>query len=310
MIAFLLMKKIISMFLMLLIGFILVRIKALKAEESLVLSRVVVLLIMPCVAIKAFQIDYTPAIRDGLMLSLLASVIIFGILLLLMPFFEKCLGLNVIEQNSIAFTNCTNLLVPLITSVLGEEWVIYTFTFSTLQVFLIWSYSYSRMTGQKGFQLKKVINPNMICLVLGALLFFLGIHLPDVVVDSCGMLSDTLGPLSMIVAGMLLGGMDFAACRRLMTGRFWLTVFLRLIVCPLLVIALCQLPLLANMLPNSKDLLLVVVLCAAAPTASVITQMAQVYGGDSAYANLLNVATTLLCIVTIPLCTAVYMAIP
>ena len=49
------------------------------------------------------------------------------------------------------FTNCTNLLVPVISSVLGEEWVVYTFTFGTLQNLLIWSYTYSRMSGQKGF---------------------------------------------------------------------------------------------------------------------------------------------------------------
>lgn len=54
---------------------------------------------------------------------------------------------------------------------------------------------------------------------------------------------------------------------------------------------------------------IVVLLCCAAPTASVITQMAQVYGGDSTYANLLNVATTILCIVTIPLSVALYLAL-
>lgn len=308
MIALLLMKKIFSMFLMLIVGFVLVRLKALKAEESVVLSRVVVLLIMPCVAIKAFQIDYSDSVRDGLLLTLLASLVYFAVLLLLMPVMEKLLGMNVIEQNSLVFTNCTNLLVPVIGSVLGEEWVVYTFTFATLQNLLIWSYTYSRMSGQKGFALKKLLNPNMVCLLLGALLFFVGIRLPDVVVDACGMLGNTLGPLCMIVAGMLLGEMNFAACRKSLTPRFWLTVAARLILCPLLMIALFQLPF-WGAVPGSRDLLLVVLLCAAAPTASVITQMAQVYGGDSAYANLLNVATTLLCIVTIPLSVAIYMAV-
>lgn len=55
MIALLLMQKIFAMFLMMLVGFVLVRLKTFRPEESLVLSRIVVLLVMPCVAIKAFQ---------------------------------------------------------------------------------------------------------------------------------------------------------------------------------------------------------------------------------------------------------------
>ena len=101
MIALLLMQKILAMFLMMLVGFVLVRLKTFRPEESLVLSRIVVLLVMPCVAIKAFQIDYTESVRNGLLLALLASLIVFGILLLLMPVMEKVLGMNVIEQNSL-----------------------------------------------------------------------------------------------------------------------------------------------------------------------------------------------------------------
>lgn len=55
MIALLLMQKILAMFLMMLVGFVLVRLKTFRPEESLVLSRIVVLLVMPCVAIKAFR---------------------------------------------------------------------------------------------------------------------------------------------------------------------------------------------------------------------------------------------------------------
>ena len=72
MIALLLMQKIPAMFLMMLVGFVLVRLKTFRPEESLVLSRIVVLLVMPCVAIKAFQIDYTESVRNGLLLALLA----------------------------------------------------------------------------------------------------------------------------------------------------------------------------------------------------------------------------------------------
>jgi hypothetical protein len=42
------------------------------------------------------------------------------------------------------------------------------------------------------------------------------------------------------------------------------------------------------------------------PSASTITQMAQVYGKDADYASAINVASTLLCIITMPLIIALY----
>ena len=48
-------------------------------------------------------------------------------------------------------------------------------------------------------------------------------------------------------------------------------------------------------------LLLIVFLAVITPSASTVTQMCQVYGNDSKYASAVNVMTTLLAIVTMPL---------
>ena len=47
--------------------------------------------------------------------------------------------------------------------------------------------------------------------------------------------------------------------------------------------------------------LLVSLLATCTPSASTITQMAQIYGKDADYASAINVVTTLLCIFTMPL---------
>ena len=41
-----------------------------------------------------------------------------------------------------------------------------------------------------------------------------------------------------------------------------------------------------------------------APTASMITQMSQVYGQDADYASAINVVTTLMCVFTMPVIVA------
>ena len=52
--------------------------------------------------------------------------------------------------------------------------------------------------------------------------------------------------------------------------------------------------------------LLVSLLAACAPAASNVTQIAQVYGHEGDYASAINVLTSLLCIVTMPLMVLLY----
>ncbi len=52
---------------------------------------------------------------------------------------------------------------------------------------------------------------------------------------------------------------------------------------------------------NGNKLMLIVFLAIITPSASTVTQMCQVYENDSQYASAINVVTTLLAIVTMPL---------
>ena len=63
---------------------------------------------------------------------------------------------------------------------------------------------------------------------------------------------------------------------------------------------------LAALVPEGRTILLVTLLAICTPSASTLTQMAQVYGKDADYASAINVVTTLLCIVTMPLMVALY----
>ena len=58
-ISILLMEQIFELFLMILMGFIIVKAGIVKEEDSKVLSKIVLYLIIPCVIIIAFQVDYT-----------------------------------------------------------------------------------------------------------------------------------------------------------------------------------------------------------------------------------------------------------
>ena len=58
MISVLLMEKIAGLFLMMFLGFVIVKTRIVQSEDSLVLSKISLYVIMPCVIIQAFQVDF------------------------------------------------------------------------------------------------------------------------------------------------------------------------------------------------------------------------------------------------------------
>lgn len=71
-----LMQQIIVLFLMMACGYGLVKGKLLTTKDSRVLSILSIYLIIPFVIIKAFQIDFTDTVKDAVIVSLIAAVLI------------------------------------------------------------------------------------------------------------------------------------------------------------------------------------------------------------------------------------------
>lgn len=108
----------------------------------------------------------------------------------------------------------------------------------------------------------------------------------------------------MVIIGMVLAGVDLRAVVRL--PGIWKVIALRLVGYPLAVLCLLKFSGIASLVPGGADILLISLLAACAPSGTMVTQLAQVYGGDSEYAGAVNVLSTLGCIVTMPLLVALY----
>ena len=134
----------------------------------------------------------------------------------------------------------------------------------------------------------------MIAVFAGVVLFFTKIRLPQIVNHTLGSVGSMLGPASMIVTGMLIAEMSLKSI--FTNGRIYFITFLRLVAVPGIALLLLKVSGLVNGSPDGKKILAVIT-----PSASTVTQMCQVYGNDSKYASAVNVMTTLLAIVTMPL---------
>ena len=302
MISLILAKKILSLFLVMALGIVLVRCGIVRSRDSKVLSMISLYLVMPCVIISSFQVKYQPEILNGLLLALATAVLLH---LVLIGFLGKVLKLDGVEETSLIYSNAGNLIIPIVTAILGKEWVIYTSAFLSVQLFLLWSHAKMKLCGEKGIDLKKILtNINMIAIFAGVLLFLLQIQLPAPVQDAVDSISSMVGPMGMLILGMLIAEMDL---KKLMSyHRLWWITLLRLVGIPLIGIVLLKYSSLAALVPEGRTILLVTLLAICTPSASTLTQMAQVYGKDADYASAINVVTTLLCIVTMPLMVALY----
>lgn len=299
-ISILLMEQIIQLFLMIFMGFLIVKAKLLNSEDSKILSIIVLYLIIPCVIINAFQVDYTPQTVKGLLIALAGSVMTQVILLIVVSILGRVFHLNEVEVASIYYSNSGNLIVPIVMFILGKEWVLYGCVFMSVQLVFIWTHCKKIISRESTYDWRKIVlNINMISIAIGIVLFLTRIHLPEDINSTLSAVGGMIGPASMIVTGMLFARMDFKQI--FASKRVYFVTFLRLIVVPTIALVLIKFSYLASLSSNGPKIMLIVFLAIITPSASTVTQMCQVYGNDSQYASAINVVTTLLAIITMPL---------
>ena len=304
-ISFLLFKQIAQFFIMIIMGYTLVKLKIVKSEDSKVLSMVCLYLIMPCVIINSFLIDFTPEKLKGLGLAVGVSIVIHFVAWIFIKILGKVLNFNPVEKASVMYSNAANMVIPVVMSVLGDEWVLYSSAFVSVQLVLLWTHCKSMLSNEKGFELKKIYtNINLIAIFIGILLFITKIHIPSVLQGTLKSVGGTVAPISMIITGMIMAGAELK--KVFSNGRIYLVLFFRMIFFPFIVFLIIYFTGITNVMDNGAMILLVTFIATITPTASSITQMAQVYGNNEQYAGAINIMTTIASIVTMPIMVALY----
>lgn len=302
-IAMLILNQMLKLFLMLLLGWLVVKTKLLKSSDSKVLSTIAVYLVTPCVIINAFQIDSTPEAAKGLLLAFAAAISSQIMFLLLISTVGK--KFSPVERASIMYSNAANMIIPIVQAVLGAEWVLYTSAYIAVQIILIWTHGKSMISGEKGFSLKKIFtNFNIISMFIGLALFFFDWKLPVLVSDTMNSISSMVGPMGMLILGMLMADLNLKEV--LKNKGIYLIAGIRLLFCPLLVLLLIRLSGAYNLMADAATILFIPFLASCAPPAVNITQMAQVYGEDAKHASAINVLSICLCLFTTPLLAGLY----
>lgn len=300
----LLAEKIASLFLMMLAGFLLVKLKILKSSDSRLLSLISTYVFIPSMVLKSFQIDSNAeSIRDILIL-LTAALLIHAVFISLALLLRRSLKLTNIEQASLIYTNCGNLITPLVASIFGTDMLFCSSIFATVQILIIWTHGYALVCQERTKNLREVLlNFNIIVALISLALFILKIQLPDIIMDTLDGLSSMMGPAGMLILGMLIAGADLTDV--FSRPRTFFIAMLRLIAYPLFIILLFKALRLSNY-TSSPEVLMISLMAAAAPSANTIINMTQINNIDARPAVSINIVTTILCIITMPLVIQLY----
>lgn len=299
MIVFPLIQKIAELFLIIFAAAALVKAKILRREDGRLLSRVSLYLVTPCVIFYSFQKDLTPEVSHGLLAAVLLAVIFHLIFILIVWFLRRFWKATEVEQASIIFTNGGNLIIPLVSYVLGQEWLIYVSAYIAVFNILFWTYGIRLFDRDTPFRLKTVLlNPNVLAVLLGLTGLLAGFRLPGILDIAFSDIAGMIGPLSMIITGIVLGSMNL---RELFSNRRVIPVVLfRMLLCSGAAVVFAILSGISGRFASGHQIVMIVLLSAIAPSASNINQLAILYNHDADYATSINILTLLFCIITMP----------
>ena len=304
-ISLLLMEEIAKLFAIMIMGYVVVKAGLMKASESKSVSVILVYLVIPCVIINAFQVEYTPEIQKGLLLACAAAVAVHILFLGVTAMLKGVLKLNIIERATVIYPNAGILVIPLVQKLLGQEYVIYSSAFITVQLILLWTHCKNMLCEEEKPDWKKILlNINIISIIIGVVLFACRIQLPAGVQDVLDMMNNMIGPLGMLLAGMVIAEVPLKTV--FTRKRNYLSTVLRLLVYPVLTLVLLKVIYSFSAMTDARQILLTVYLASVTPACATVTSMAQLYDKDAAYSSTLYVLTTLLSIVTMPVMVFLY----
>lgn len=286
-------RQTLVMFLFMMTGYLLYKGKKITGEGSRSLANILLYVILPCAIINAFCSGYTPEKSVKLLYAFLVGALPLGIAMLVsFVIFRK----RPVDNFGAAFSNAGFMGIPMIQAVLGTGAVIYAAPFIALLNFLQWTYGAWVLTGKTDhLSPKKVLtNPILLSLVLGLIIFYGRITLPQVVGTAVSSVAGMNSPVAMMILGVYLAQTDIGSL--FTSGHLYANTAVRLVLIPLLTLAILYL--LPDALQEAKTALLIV---AAAPVGSNVAVYAQLYKKDYSYASKSVCLSTLFSILTMPL---------
>ena len=313
-------KNVILFVLLAVPGYILVKCKVLKQEQSGVLSKLLMYVGMPFLIISGtLNITFTKETVTGMAISALLSVVfIFGLFFLSYPISKVKSSDNPdplwdrkrqgIIRFSQIFANNGFLGLPLAAAVFGTTSPVFTYlvVMNIINNVFIYSLGTYLISGDKNTISVKstLLNPVLISFIIGIILNIIKVPtaVPELVTFS-DHFKNLVTPISMLILGMKLAGINIGLMFK-SKGLYYVSS-IKLVLCPAVTVALTYL--FSLIVPcDTVNLILAIFVAFSMPVAGLATAFSDRFNGDTENAVIYTLGTTILSVITIPL---LYMAL-
>lgn len=287
--------SVLTIFVLMLMGFCALRFQALDDKGVSALSAMVLYFAQPCLILGKMQQAVTPMLlRELLWVFALTCVImaVSGVGAWFL-FRGQAHDRRAVLTNLVMASNCGFMGYPVIEAAMGADAVIYAVMFVSAFNVCCWTLGAYFYRGRGAVSMKKImLNPTIIAVLLGFVLMISGLRLPAFINTALNYMGATTTPVAMFVIGARLTGL-----RRADLTDPWLliTCALRLLAVPLLAFVCLRFT------PLSDHVTGALFLCSAMPSASLVGMQSDVFGCEKELASRGVALSTAVSLATIPL---------
>lgn len=288
--------QVIILFLMIGVGFIISKKGFLTSDGAAQMTNLLLYIVTPCVIISSFEsMEFNKQSAGELLIAAGCAVVthIIGFLLGFIIFRKAEKKDKVLLICGGTLSNCGFMGIPMAQALNGDHGVFLASVYIAVFNLFVWTVGYMMFTGGKLNLKKAIINPGVIGILIGLVIFFGNINLPYPISSAVKFFSDVNSPLAMVVIGFHLATVPLKLEKG--DGKMFISIALRLIVVPLICLAVfrgCGL---------RGELLEACIIPAAAPSAAIVMMFAAKFDGNTKLASKGMSLSHILSIIAMPL---------
>ncbi len=281
------------------LGFFLAKRNMINTQHTPILSALLVRIFMPFNVFRTFSSnfnrDYISKNYELLLYSAAIVLVLVTTMSFVSRFFDKRRYERSVYEYSLIVPNCGYMGYPMAEAVLGQTGLLNAMMFCLPLLCYIYTISYSNLT-KRGISFKKLFNPTMVAMLLGAITGLTQIEMPFVLSSVLSKASACMGPVSMLLAGMVITEFNFKEL--LSSKKIYIVTALRLLIVPILIGFILT--------PFSKSTAEVAVLIYAMPCGLNTIVFPRLVGEDCRIGAGLALLSNVLACITIPIVTTLF----
>lgn len=286
-------SQMISLFMMMFVGFLAAKVGLIEPDFRRKLSSLVLNTACPCIIVSS--VLKSGSAPSAMVATLGVSVVFYAVMIVLAFLLVHIIPTPPAERRlDQLMLVCTNLIfmgIPIIQSFYGAEGVSLLSMFILLFNFLVFTYGVM-MVGGSDIKLKQLCNPGVFSALLALFFGVTGLRLPAPVENTLSTIGAVNTPLAMMIIGASLAHSDIRAA--VSNPRLYRVSLLRLILIPVIIMGIVA------ALPINRMLAGICVIVSAMPIASNCGMLCDVYTPQDMTASHAIIVSTLMSAVTLP----------